>query len=389
MLALAQALEQRGHSALLACPESFGPWVRSLGIAHASLGEDLEAHLRASGGKLARSLSGMREYFAEQMLLQGPRLVELAQGSDALVGTAMAWMVKSAADKLGIAALGILPSSCIPSRLHPPPLIPFYGLPQWLNRWLWWLNDAAQDRLMGEPVNRARAMLGLPPIASFTRHLFKELPQVIAADAALLPEDPAWNGRYPYIGFAFLADSSPLEPALAAWLDAGEPPVYVGFGSMGVSVPERCARHVCEALLRVGRRCVLFGELAAALPELAAPEQFFVAKNVPHAALFPRCAVAVHHGGAGTMAAALRAGVPQVVLPVMLDQFHHAHHLVRARLAVPASRLSRVSAAGLADAIKRAHALPVEPRLAFAARLQQGGAGDLFVERLQQLVAAG
>ena len=389
MLALAQALQQRGHSALLACPESFGPWVRSLGIAHAALGEDLEAHLRASGGRLARSLAGMREYFAEQMLMQGPRLVELAHGADALVGTAMAWMAKSAADKLGIAALGVLPSSCIPSRLHPPPLLPFYGLPQWLNRWLWWLNDAAQDRLMGEPVNRARAVLGLPPIAAFTRHLFTELSQVIAADAALLPEDPAWKGRYPYIGFAFLADPRPLEPALAAWLDAGEPPVCIGFGSMGVSVPERRARRVCEALLRTRQRCVVIGELAATLPENAGPEQFFVAKNVPHAALFPRCAVVVHHGGAGTMAAALRAGVPQVVLPVMLDQFHHAHHLVRARLAVPATRLSRVSAPGLAEAVKRARELPDEPRKAFAARLQQERAGDLFIEHLQQLVAAG
>lgn len=146
MLALAQALERAGHSALLACPESFGLWVRLFGIEHAALGEDLQAHVEASGGKLARSLRGMREYFAEQMALQGPRLVELGQGADAIVGTAMAWMVKSAADKLGVAALGVLPSSCAPSRLHPPPMLPLYGLPKLLNAALWWLNDASRGR---------------------------------------------------------------------------------------------------------------------------------------------------------------------------------------------------------------------------------------------------
>src|SRR5262245_35543591 len=87
VLALAQALLRSGHSAVVACPESFGPWVRSFGVEHAALGEDLQAQVEASGGKLVRSVSGMRAYFAGQMALQGPRLVELAHDADAIVGT--------------------------------------------------------------------------------------------------------------------------------------------------------------------------------------------------------------------------------------------------------------------------------------------------------------
>ena len=387
MLALAQALGRAGHSSVVACPESFGPWVRSLGIEHAALGEDLQAQVQASGGKLARSLSGMRGYFAEQMALQGPRLVELAQGAQVIVGTAMAWMVKSAAEKLGVAALGVLPSSCAPSRLHPPPMLPWYGLPRSMNAALWWLSDFVQNRLMCGPVNRARARLRLPPITSFTQHLFGELPNVMAVDAQILPPDPAWRGRYPYIGFAFLEDPAPLDPALAAWLDAGEAPIYAGFGSMGVSVHQRSARRVCEALMRVGRRCVVAGVVAEALPDNASREQFFVAHNAPHAALFPRCAVVVHHGGSGTMAAALRAGAAQVVLPIMLDQFHHAHHLVRAGVAAKAPRLGKMNVDGLTHALQRALTLPSEPRQMLAARLQQSDAGKLFVDHVQQLAA--
>jgi vancomycin aglycone glucosyltransferase len=252
MLALAQALSAHGHSALVACPESFGDWVRSHGIEHAALGEDLQAQLELGDGKIARSLSGMRGYFAEQMALQGPRLVELAQGADAIVGTAMAWMVCSAAQKLGIPARGLLPSTCLPSRLHPPPLLPFHGLPKPINGALWWLSDAIQNGIMLGPVNQARAILALQPTASFTQHLFGELENLIAADPDVLPPDPAWEERYPYIGFAFLADSSPLGAALEAWLDAGEPPVYVGFGSMTFGARERTASAVRNCLIARG-----------------------------------------------------------------------------------------------------------------------------------------
>jgi vancomycin aglycone glucosyltransferase len=388
MLALAQALEARGHRALVACPASFGDWVRSLGLTHAELGEDLQARMETSDGKLLRSLSGMRGYFAEQMALQAPRLVELAQDAQVIAGTAMAWMVRSAAEKLGIAAVGVLPSSCVPSRLHPPPMLPVYGLPRALNGFLWWLNDAVQNRLMLEPVNRARTMLGLQPLASFTQHLFGD-DNLLAVDAAVFPPDPAWQGRYPYIGFPFLEDRSALDPALAAFLDAGDPPVYVGFGSMTFAKRERVAACVCEAVERLGQRCVVSGVIARTLSESGAlPSGFFLAREAPHAQLFPRCAAIVHHGGAGTTAAALRAGTPQVILPVMLDQFHHAHHLARAGLAPAAPRLSKITSAKLTRALQQALASPMEPRQALAQRLHASDAGGLFVERLLQLSAA-
>jgi hypothetical protein len=140
----------------------------------------------------------------------------------------------------------------LPSRLHPPPLLPFHGLPKPINGALWWLSDAIQNGIMLGPVNQARAILALQPTASFTQHLFGELENLIAADPDVLPPDPAWEERYPYIGFAFLADSSPLGAALEAWLDAGEPPVYVGFGSMTFGARERTASAVRNCLIARG-----------------------------------------------------------------------------------------------------------------------------------------
>ena len=388
MLALAQALRHRGHDALLACPESFAAQVTGFGVAHAALGEDLQALMEEKGGQLQRSLAGMKRYFTEQLCAQAPRLLELARDAHVVVGTAMAWSAASVAEKLGIPALTLFPTSCAPSRLHPPPLLPLYGLPQWMNALLWRLNDSVQDRLMGQPLNAARDVLGLPALPSFTRSLYLGTPAVIAADESFLPADPAWGDRYRYTGYLFADDPRPLDPALESYLAAGEPPVCVGFGSMAGAQPARMQRVLLEALGGSGRRCLVLSGAAKLFGDAALPKGWFAAREAPHAALFPRVACVVHHGGAGTVAAVLRAGVPQVVLPMMLDQFHHRHHLVRAGLAPHAPRLAKVDAGSLARALEQALALPVEPRQAMSARLQARHGGATLAEHLEGMLAA-
>ncbi len=379
MVALAQAIERRGHEVLIACPDTFGDWVRSMGIEQAALGEDLSALMAAGGDRIQQSLAGMKQYFREQLAVQAPRLLELARGADAIVSTAMAWSGPSVAEKLGIPALLLLPTSLAPSRLHPPPLFPWYGWPQWVNGLLWWASDKAQDSLMGEPLNEARAAIGLGPVAQFTRHLFVDVPAVMAVDETFLPPDPKWGERYPYVGFLFMDDPSPLDPALDAYLSAGDPPVCVGFGSMAGKSPERVGALLTDAL--AGHRVLVLGG-SAKLFAGGAPEGFHVVGGAPHAKVFPRASVVIHHGGSGTTAAALRAGVPQVILPMMLDQFHHAHHAARMQLA---ASLAKVSAKTLRRAVAEALSLPEAPRRAMAERLRASDAGDRIVDRLEAM----
>ena len=386
MLALAQTLLERGHEAVLACPDSFGAWVRSHGVAHRALGEDLQARMASSDGVSARSLSGMTRYFTEQMEQQAPLLLEISNGAHAIVNTGMAWMAPSIAEKLGIPALLLLPSSCLPSRLHPPPLMPWYGLPHWVNALLWRGSDAMQNRMMGRPLNAGRARLGLAPIADFTRYLFVDTPSVLAVDEDVLPPDPEWSERHPYAGFLFLDDPTPLDSALDAWLSNGEPPIYIGFGSMAGAQLSRARTWLPEAIRSLGRRCLVSAGSAGFFSGNAPPAGCYVVHEAPHAQLFPRVAVVVHHGGSGTTAAALRAGVPQVVLPVMLDQFHHAHHLARAGLAPVAPSMAKVDAEALCRAIEAALTSPGEQRRAIAAKLAARDAGGAIVERLERMV---
>ena len=114
-------------------------------------------------------------------------------------------------------------------------------------------------------------------------------------------------------------------PALRDFLSTGRPPIYVGFGSMLAGSGERLTELVLEAIRRSGRRAIVAtGWGALQNTGAAVQDDVLFVDNVPHDWLFPRVSIAVHHGGAGTTAAAARAGLPQVVVPFVADQFFWA-----------------------------------------------------------------
>jgi UDP:flavonoid glycosyltransferase YjiC (YdhE family) len=266
--------------------------------------------------------------------------------------------------------------------------IPWHGLPNWMNDLLWRANRLLGDSLGLKTLNTMRASFGLPPVDQLRRHMFEDHPLVIAADEILFPPDPLWEGRYPYANFIFFDDPAPLDRELDAWLAAGEPPVFVGFGSMSGEGTDRVEGMIAEAVSATGRRCIV-GAGWAGLGAGSLPSGWRVVRDAPHALLFPRTAVVVHHGGSGTTAQALRAGVPQVLLPLILDQFHHAHRLHIAGIAPRPVPMEKITAVELARAIRAALELPTAPRQAAAARLRASdGRGDI-VQRVEALVAAG
>ena len=156
------------------------------------------------------------------------------------------------------------------------------------------------------PYNSVR-MLGLPILYGYS-------PSVIAA-----PTD--WGENIHVTGYWFLDASDDWIPpsTLTDFLDSGSPPVYIGFGSMSNRNPEETADLVLEALRRSHQRAILLSGWGG-LQGSDLPDTVFMIDSVPHAWLFPRMAAVVHHGGAGTTAAGLRAGVPSVIVPFFGDQ---------------------------------------------------------------------
>jgi len=135
---------------------------------------------------------------------------------------------------------------------------------------------------------------------------------------------------------------------LQAFLEAGPAPVYLGFGSMTGFDRERVLPALLQAL--APRRVLLFPGWAG-LPSGALPENVFVLGPTPHEALFPRCTLAIHHGGSGTTHSACRAGIPSLVMPFAADQFFWARRLQTLGVAPAPLSPKRLDAASLAAAI--------------------------------------
>ncbi len=392
MLALAQALAERGHVPVLAAPPNFEAWIRSLGFEFSPLGVDIRVMFAQQPDLLTgnpwRMLKGAVRYLGAQPALQMHQLKGICASADVMLYGGLALFVApSVCESLDLPGFGVLfTTSLLPSDQHPPPTIPWHGLPPWLNQLIWRVDRPLGNLLLRGRLNRARASLGLLPVPDIWSHLLSGNPPSLAVDEILLPADNRWQGRYPYANFLFLDDPAALDPELEAWLYAGEPPVFVGFGSMSGQATQRIERLIVEAVSATGRRCIV-GAGWAAMSGAALPPGWRVVSDAPHARLFPRAAVVVHHGGSGTTAQALRAGVPQVVLPLILDQFHHAHRLYLMGLAPRPLPMEKVTAAGLTQAIEAALALPAGPRATASARLLASHGREQIVQRVEALFA--
>jgi UDP:flavonoid glycosyltransferase YjiC (YdhE family) len=386
MVAVALALAARGHQPLLMAPPDFETWVSSFGLAFRPLGPDMREFIanqpQMLSGNAWRSYRAIRNFYADETPRQAARLIDACRGADALLWAGGVLCAPAVAEHLRLPALGLLYStSSVPSSCHPPPTSTRHGRPAWVNRLKWTLLGALLADPIGRPLNRQRRALGLPAL-SLRRQISDGPALALACDPVVLPPDPAWADRIPSIGFIFLDDPTPLDAELEAWLDAGPAPVYIGFGSMSGAGPARVEGLVVEAMRKVGLRA-LVGTGWGGLSGLALPSGWRRVGDVAHARLFPRMAVVVHHGGAGTTASALRSGVPQVVLPLILDQYHHAHRLHLAGLVPQPVPMERVTAVELAASIIGALSTSAALRQAAAQRLQVSDACGELVRRVE------
>lgn len=172
---------------------------------------------------------------------------------------------------------------------------------------------------------------------------------------ALIPKPNDWGRHIDISGFYFLnlASSYIPDPELAAFLEAGPPPVYIGFGSIVVDDPNAMTRMIFDAIHLAGVRALVskgWGGLGA--DDVGLPEGVFMLGNVPHDWLFEHVSAVVHHGGAGTTAAGIKAGKPTIVVPFFGDQPFWGAMIARAKAGPEPIRHKDLTAEKLAEAIK-------------------------------------
>jgi rhamnosyltransferase subunit B len=228
-----------------------------------------------------------------------------------------------------------LAPSVFQTEYDPPALAPgrtMTAWPRWLKRLMWWGVDRYfLDPLIAPALNDIRRDLGLPPVHRVMREWMHSPRCVIGLFPDWFgPRQPDWPRALHLTGFPLYDESdhqAALSPALERFLSEGTPPVLFTPGSAN-QLAETFFAEAIAATARIGRRALLLTRYASHLPS-SMPAHAHHESYVPFSSVLPRCAAIVHHGGIGTLAQALAAGVPQVTMPMGFDQPDNATRLAR------------------------------------------------------------
>ncbi len=371
-IALAQELQRRRHEVVLGAPERFADLITEHGVAFADIddgplrvldssatvGEVATGGLRAKAALLRRMPAMFTRVFEDcwRIASAGP-----GTGAAVIVHNGQITTGPHVAEKLGVPAVLALPMPLyVPTREFAWPGQQFPSwLPAAVNR-ATYAGMKAPALMFARTVDRWRAELGLPRRRG--RHDPSRAPDggralvLHAVSPAVVPRPADWPPSAHVTGYWFadrrstVADPLRERPARA---QGGEPLVFVGFGSMAGPDPAAASREIVAALRMAGVRGVLAAGWGG-LCEIPSPQDVFVTGEVPHETLFAQVAAVVHHGGAGTTAAAVRAGVPQVVCPFVADQPFWGQRMHRLGVAPEPIAQRRLTVPALAAAIRRA-----------------------------------
>jgi rhamnosyltransferase subunit B len=340
LVAIALRLKQRGHRIVMVASGSYRALLDAAGL---EMIQTLDANAEAAAfdhRNFWRPTRGMRR-IAERIILPSarPQIAAIqsrfAPGNTVLVGSTLAFGARIASEKFGVPMVSIhLAPAAIRSLFDTPAVanIPgFPGFPRSTKRLLYWYFDRFEfDRVMCPGLNAIRGEVGLPPVARPLHEWIHSPTRVIGLFPAwFAAPSPDWPTQVHLTGFAFYDGQSSREPPpeLHRFIAEGERPVVFTAGT-AMSHAEVFFSAAVEACQRLGIRGILISSVAKQIPaELPPTVRAFA--YAPFGELLPRARALVHHGGIGTAAQALRAGVAQVVVPMAYDQPDNAARLER------------------------------------------------------------
>jgi UDP:flavonoid glycosyltransferase YjiC (YdhE family) len=357
-IALGKGLQAARHTVTLASLQTFEGMVAEHHLAFRPLRGEFLALLQTPEGKAAmigkgNPLALMRKVtpMLRGMLDDG---WNAAQGVDAIIYHPKALGGHSIAEKLGIPGVIALPLPLYsPTRAFPSPILPTADLGAALNRASHRLIIRLASASTRTMLNRWRKQaLGMPPAGDEMALNGRPILRLYGYSPALVPMPPDWDAHSIATGYWFLDCQSSWRPpeSLVAFLRAGPPPIYIGFGSMPSHHAAAKTALVRGALERAGQRGILaagWGGLSATTPS----PNIYVLEAVPHDWLFPHIAAVVHHGGAGTTGAGLRAGAPTVICPFFGDQPFWGRWTAKAGVGPQPIPQKRLTVERLAEAI--------------------------------------
>jgi UDP:flavonoid glycosyltransferase YjiC (YdhE family) len=370
-LILAHHLHDRGHDLIFAVEDHLAPRVRAAGFVVHPLSGNSQAALESHAGQLFGSsppLFSVRAVVTGYVLPTLPaRIAELraaCAGADMLIASAGQIAASFVAELTGIAwvSIALTPTNIPSSQAAPIPVPDLPGpLGALLNRFVWAGGERVITGSVARPLDALRERYGLPPLrCPLPIRYLSRLLTVVPVSPAFFPRPTDWPQWAHLSGFCFWDERErwrELE-SLTTFLDTPAPVIAISSGSMSGDLGGRftCFYRLCiAAVAAVGAKALVIGAPEGVLPD-PLPDGVFAIPYAPFARVYPRCAAIIHHGGIGTTAQGLRAGVPALVMPWGIDQFFNGDRVARigagqwiSRDRCPPHRIARVLRALLTE----------------------------------------
>ncbi|MFF9282869.1 glycosyltransferase [Streptomyces griseosporeus] len=360
---LGHGLARGGHEVTLVTHECFAPLAARAGLGFRPLPVDPRAELESARGRgLHRSATGVGKLVRVIALARSlagrmtEGLLGAARESDVLLlGGAVGPLGHAIAEGLRLPSLGVYLQPLAPTREFAPPVLATGSWGGAVNRAAGYGVNLAVEHVFAATVPGVRERLGLPALRTAAALRARERqgwPVLHGFSPLVVPRPHDWRPGLDVTGYwwPYDGETTELPSRVREFLERGPAPVFVGLGSATVPDPGRLSAAVVRALRRAGLRGVIqrgWGGLEAD------GDDMLTVGELPHSLLFPRMAAVVHHCGAGTTAAGLRAGVPAVPVPVQFDEAFWAARLVRLGVAPQVLPLRRLGADALAAALAR------------------------------------
>jgi len=314
---LCQGLQEAGYDVVLATNPSLCHLVASHGITSVPVGPAVDFGLVAEQ-LMAQSFNNMWIGMIRVMQLAArvveeayPDVLKVCQGANLVITSDSSCGVPEA-EKLNIPWISV--------TLQPTRIPVANATPSILGRITW----SFMGKLFVAPQNRFRKRVGAPPVKDITSMMSDRLILLPVSPHVALP-NPKWPDHVTQTGYWFARPQKGWEPPrdLLAFLESGDKPIAISLGVMSMSGKK--AREGAEIILRTlektNVRAIIQG-WGEALPGMKIPRTIYLAGAMPHNWLFDQVSMVIHHGGFGTTAATLRAGVPGIVIPHIIDQFY-------------------------------------------------------------------
>jgi len=365
MVMLGLGLKSAGYDPTIIAGSDFEDWIGSFGLNYKSLGINMQEIMNSeiglnwanTGGNPLGSLKSMKQLLKLYGRSIRDSIWEVGQHSDVIISNfltdSLAMMVAETHDVVHIMIMlqPLMPTKH--GKSHMNPVIQGSSV----------INTVATNivigvlwnQLFGGYANGVRQEVGLPKLSSYEYiKRFKQTPCILAfSPNVVIPADD-WHENTYQTGYLFMEDEPNWQAPddLLAFIHAGEAPIYLGFGSMSAIDPQVTLDMMVMAIADTGQRAIIHSGWAGLSTDRQSDHIYFL-DNAPHAWLFPKMKAIVHHGGAGTTATSLRAGVPTFIIPHLGDQVYWGLRISQLGVgpkAVPRPKLTRTK---LADGIRQ------------------------------------